>query len=202
MKYLSGISLFLTIVILTGCASSYHPINPERLSFQSPSECDALLMFSLYDVLAQAGNKKYPKKERKNGIRLVAIKIENQGFSDIAFNSLRFFEGDKSIDLIDIPTIHKKIKQGVVEYLFYGLLTLNITNSETSNGQTSSNTTIIPFGLAIAAGNMIGAGDANSNFKKELIRYNLIGKTISPGESVVGLIGFYSNTSAQLRVEY
>lgn len=196
------LSLVIGSILLGGCASSYNPINPERLSYKNPEESAALLLSYKYDVLSLAGNKKYPKKERKKGLRLVAIKIENQGFRDIEFNSLNFFQGDRPVDLLNTYALHKSIKQGVVEYLFYGLIIINISKTETTNGHVNTNTTIIPIGLAIAAGNMIGAGSANANFKKELIKYDLKGKTIPAGESVIGLIGFFSNDYAPITIKY
>jgi hypothetical protein len=36
---------------------------------------------------------------------------------------------------------------------------------------------------------MVGAGGANQNFLKELNTFNLINKTIKPGETVYGIIG-------------
>jgi hypothetical protein len=68
------------------------------------------------------------------------------------------------------------------------------TGSSTINSNgTISSASRLPIGLilgpGIAFGNMAVAGTANQNFLRELNEYNLINKTITPGQTVFGLIG-------------
>jgi hypothetical protein len=76
------------------------------------------------------------------------------------------------------------LKQGVPVYLLYLLLTpMNLYTGDD----------VTPIGLVlgpgIAFGNMIGAGGANQNFLKELESFNLMNKSIQPGETLYGIIG-------------
>lgn len=196
-------AILISSALLSGCASSYKPLYPEKTSYANSSKYKDLKFSYKYDVLTLAGNKKYPKKELKKGIRLVAIKLENTSNVAIAFDSLIFNNGERNLDLMDNFTLSNLLKQGVWEYLLYSPIFLFISKSEAVNGHTTDEkTTYIPNGLAIAAGNMIGAGDANSNFRKELIKYNLKGKMIPPGEAVSGLIGFPTTETTILSIKY
>jgi hypothetical protein len=192
------LALIILCVIVTSCASSYKPIRPRDLNYNQPSN-DSEINFSYrYDVLRERSNKKYAKREAKNGIRVVAVKLTNNSDQPLTIGTdVRLYTGRSEVLMIPPEFIHKSVKQGVPIYLLYLLLTpLQFTSgSTTSNGVVDSNST--PIGLVIgpgiALGNMLVAGSANKKFLDELTQCNLVNKTIQPGETVYGLIGIGSH---------
>ena len=127
------------------------------------------------------------KKERKNNIKLVAVKITNN--TDKVINlgtNAAFFVGNSMIVPMDVNSIKNRLKQSVPSHLFYLLLTpLTFT---------FNNSKPLPVGLilgpALSGGNMLVAGNANKKFYEELLQYDILNRDIQKGETVYGLVGF------------
>ncbi|MBX2840138.1 MAG: hypothetical protein KTR26_00090 [Flammeovirgaceae bacterium] len=107
------------------------------------------------------------------------------------------YSGNRPITLLETNFIHAQLKQGVPIYLLYLLLTPMQFIS--TNGESTPIGLVI--GPGITLGNMIGAGSANSNFKKELENNLLNNKEIKSGETVYGLIGIVDNGYNQLTLK-
>jgi hypothetical protein len=86
------------------------------------------------------------------------------------------------------------------------LLYLLLTPMQLYTTDESGNTETTPIGLiigpGIALGNMAGAGAANQNFLQELLQYNIINKTIEPGQTMHGLISIRDNGYNAIRLEF
>jgi hypothetical protein len=196
------------ILVTTGCAGSYKAIQPERINaYQAASSSGAPVEFSYqYSALLSNGsNKKYVKKERKRGYQVVAVKVKNNTSADLLFGrDLELSFGDRPI--IPVPAIQAAtdLKQGVAIYLLYILLNFQVGGTSTTNSYTGQTTTsggtFLPTGPFIAAGNMVGAGTANANLRKEFLRYDLANKTIHPGETVFGIVSLRETRVAPLRL--
>ncbi|WP_324671693.1 hypothetical protein [Hymenobacter sp. GOD-10R] len=197
-----------TLLLATGCAGSYHTIQPDRIStYQSNSRTNEPLEFSYqYSALQlHGGNKKYGKKERKRGYQVVAVRLKNNTSTDLDFSrDLELSFGDRPIMPVPAVQAAHDLKQGVAIYLLYILLNFNVGGTTTTNpytGQTTtSGATFLPTGPFIAAGNMIGAGTANANLRKEFVRYDMANKTIHPGEIVYGIISLRETNVAPLHL--
>ncbi len=185
--FISLLCVFLCFLI--GCASSYKTIDPPTLSYSVHTVNDGIGLSYKYDVLREKGNYKYAKKEARNGIKIVAVRLTNYVDTIInVSNDLEFYLGDNQLLLLEPSVTKSSIKQSVPSYLPYmllSLITLTVTNQ---NG-----TKIYPIGLAIGPGitlgNMLTAGSANKKFLKELTEYTILNKDIPPGGTIYGLIG-------------
>jgi len=196
---------FLVCLLLSNCASSYKKIAPETLYYSSKSNLNSIVLEYKYDLLI----KKYKKKESSNNIKLVAIKITNNSEFDYIFgNNLNLsYENGDSVLVLENEQTFQMIRQKPASYLWYLLLAPVQFNSGTttnSYGQTKP-TNSFPIGLilgpGLAAGNMIAASDANKNFKNDLTKYSLIGKTIKKGETAYGLLGIQSRGYESLKLK-
>lgn len=169
-----------------GCASTYKPIDPQSVSYSTENSSKDFDFWYRYEALAYRGNKKYEKKEKKYGFNVLAVKLTNK--TDRPLNLVRDFEFSTvrgTVFPADNETIAKRIKQNVAIYLLYGLL---YYSEGTCNGDDCETTTFIPFGLGIAAFNMILASSANTSLRNEFNQYSLYGKEIAPGQTVHGII--------------
>jgi hypothetical protein len=177
------------VLILSGCASSYKPINPMALNFDTKQESENIEFKYSYNVLQQAGNKKYTKKEVLNNIKIVGVKITNKTDKEISVSDdLEFYAGEKVINLVAPEKYVKTLNQSVGAHFFYLLLTPLKLVSSGSNGKVSE----LPIGFALGPGltliNAATAGSANKGLSEELTTNNILGKTIAAGEELHGLI--------------
>jgi hypothetical protein len=169
--------IYALLLILSGCASSYKPLRPNATYYPTTNTESGLEFSYKLGVLRENGNKKYAKREDRKAIRLASVKIVNTSDRSYTVGSnLKFYSGNSELILIDPATL-------------YLLMTPIQFYSTNSSGQTTSTPIGVVLGPGLAIGNMVGAGGANQNFLKELNTFNLINKTIKPGETVYGIIG-------------
>ena len=196
------IALLLLVVAFSSCASTYTSINPNSLNYVSKSTDKGVALEYKYELLS----KKYNKKEVAKGIRLVAVKLTNNSTKDLVFGKdLKLtYDNDNVLYVMENEKVFSSLKQNIATYLFYLLLTpLQFIKTEGNGFQQKTSTT--PIGLVIGpgltAGNMITASSANKKFKKNLLEYNLNGKTIKRGATVSGLIGIRSDDYNAIKVK-
>jgi len=188
----------LGMMCLTSCASYYKPINAPAAPYTYSEQADGLAYSYQYDMLQLNGNKKYAKRELKNNIKVVAVKVTNTTDSTLHIgNDFKVMLGNLETTPVPPTVVAQKLKQGVPIYLLYLLLNLNFTT--TVDGQVSESK-FIPTGPPIAAYNLIVAANANSRFKQELITQNLLDKTVAPGETVFGLVSLNTLNAAPVRL--
>ena len=181
------ILILVAAVVFSGCASIYTPIAPSTLIYNAEQSADSIAFGYRYDVLSFRGNKKYAKREPKNLVRVVALKIENNSPETLKLGENFFiYAGPNVVQPMEPAMVHKQLKQGVAIYLLYSLIWLNRTECQGDDCQTKA---IIPIGVPITIGNMIAAGSSNKRFHEELIQYDLNTKAIEPGKTVYALIG-------------
>lgn len=195
MKLKKTLVLSLLYLFFSSCASSYKNIDPSKFNYISNDKNEKVTFSYKYDIL----NKKYSKKEAKNDVKLVAVKVTNSSENELIIgDNLELIYGDgNQLTLLENKEIFKSLKQSPASYLWYLLLTPTqfYTTSTNSNGyteQTSSFPIGVIIGPGIAGGNMLAASTANKKFKQDLLDYNLLGKKIKPGETVYGLLGIRS----------
>lgn len=182
--------IFTLILVLCSCAATYRPINPKAINYSADDLKDGISISYNYDVLRTTMNNKYAKKEQKKNVRLIAVKITNNTDTAIVINSSAFiYAGENLVNMLSPYVLKHELGQAVPTYIFYALLSL-IQYQELSNGTVTKS---VPIGLAIGVpimiGNMVVAGSANKKFRTELTDYDLNGKKIENGETVIGLIG-------------
>lgn len=206
MKLTKILVLISIVFLLASCASSYKKIDPKSLSYISKSSDGNVTLEYKYDLLVN----KYKKKETKNNVKLVAVKITNNSETEYTFgNNLNLsYENGNSVLLLDTNQTFNIIRQKPASYLWYLLLLpVQFYSGTTTNayGQTQA-TNSFPIGLilgpGIAGGNMIAAANANGNLKKDLAEYNIIGKTIKRGETIYGLVSIQSGSYESLKLKF
>jgi len=192
-KPISKILVLAIIIVLTGCAATYRPINPSTINYNAHELQDGISLAYRYEVLREKGNKKYAKKEAKKGIKLIAVKVTNNTDSTINIGKdFAFYSGQNQLFPMEPIAIKESIKQFVPGYLPYFLLTfLNFTYTESANG-TPSNQDVYHVGYvlgpAVTIGNLAVAGTANKKMLDELSEYNILNRDIQKGETVYGII--------------
>ena len=185
-----NVLLILSVVLFWGCATSYKPINPLH-NLNTTMEDENVIFKYSYNVLRNAGNERYSKKEANNYIKIVAVSIKNKSEKVIVVSeNVNFYTGDKKVRLLSPEEYSHSLKQSTAGYFFY--LLLSPLKLFIANGNNDSDPDIIPIGYILGPGitllNVISASSANKKFDNELIENNIIDKTIEPGEILNGLI--------------
>lgn len=192
----------ITIVIaflFASCASSYKAVDPGSLHYTSTDSSETFAY--KYDILAQARNKKYAKKEGKNHIRVIAVRINNNTEQTLKYGeNYKIYSGNQEVEILPVSTVTNSLKQTVPAYLLYLLLTP--AKLTVSSGMSQSST---PIGLVIGPGlailNVAIAASANSNFKKEMEAYSIVNKEIKPGDTLYGLIAIQNTDFLPLSIK-
>lgn len=204
MKILKITTLLLAGILLNSCASGYQTVNPERLMYNSISANEEVSLEYKYDLL----HKKYQKKEQRNDVRLVAVKITNTSSRDLVFgDDIKLtYENGSQLLLLEQEKVFKELKQKPATYLFYlplTVLTLNITTTN-SDHNTYQTTNSIPVGLilgpGLAGGNLYHAARSNKKFREDLSAHNMQGRRIAAGETAYGLVGVRADNYDALRI--
>ncbi|MEO1052591.1 MAG: hypothetical protein AAFX87_18305 [Bacteroidota bacterium] len=191
-------SIVCLCAVLCSCAASYKPITPTNLSYEQSSNNDSFNYSYRYDVLAEAGNKKYVKKAKKKGVQVIAVKIENNtGKTIYPRDDMEFYLGSQRVFPLDPQVTQQQIKQPAPLYLLWGLLWVFINNCD--NGDCSS--TPLPVGFGIGLINLGIAGSANKQLLMELSTNNILDKQIADGETAYGLIGLSSFSGGNFKIQ-
>lgn len=191
MTKLFKLALLFIIFSLTGCASYYRAIGPEKINYPPTINVEKVALSYRYDVLRDAGNKKFVNNEFKRNMKVVAVKLINNSDTTINISkNLSFYSGSSKILLLNPYDIKMQIKQSAPSYALYLIGCISLAPLD-----------IAVFG-GIGVGNIIIANTANKNLLKELERYDITNKELKKGESIIGIIGFEALHSDPLTVKF
>ena len=190
----------MSSLVLFSCASRYQEVKPKTQSFASSTENKGVLLQYKYNVLS---NKKYQKKEIKQGVNIAAVKVTNKSGRDLIFGKdIKLVNSNgMSLTLLSQDDTYDFLKQKSGFYFFYLLLSTVSVYTEDGDGTTTNYPVGLVAGTGLALGNFFGARSANKKFDAELTSFDMIGKTIKDGETVHGLIGLKSNNPEQINME-
>ncbi|MEJ8801639.1 hypothetical protein [Pontibacter sp. H249] len=163
--------------LTTSCASSYHAINPERINYHAKVESSNVGLQYKYDLLAEAGNKKYAKKEKKSLVQVVAVKYTNNTDRVIDLpQDVKLVAGSNQFTPLTPELAQRQLKQDVPIYLLYLLFTPAklITSEEYIGGRMVKQESFpisIFLGPGLTAFNLVRASSDNKRLLEELQRY-------------------------------
>lgn len=199
MKKIIYATLFCAVMLLLGsCAQGYTSLNPQRMNYSSYNTLEDIQLCYRYDVLLEKGNTKMSKKEKKNNLKLLAVKITNNTSQTIRIgDNAAFYSGNTMVYPLDAISIKSSIRQSVPSYLWYLLFTpLTVTVNNTNTYRVG-----YLLGPLLTGGNMLRAADSNKKFYDELQIYDIMSQDIKPNETVYGLVGFRGIDYAPLTIK-
>ena len=181
--------LVIFTVLMSSCAAIYNPIEPAYLSYELAGNYNGLKLSYRYGILAELNNKRYARKENKQKIKLVVVKIENTSNQALVVGKdFNLISNGQALDFINSAAAYQKLKQKNWPALGFLLLAF------TKDVQTTNGASVADFPLGKVAGPMLAAGNifvainANKQFQSELQNNILLGNTIKPQETRYGII--------------
>jgi hypothetical protein len=129
-----------------------------RIAYPEITAAPGVEMQYKYDVLKQAGNRKYARKADNKNIRLVAIEFTNLTDQEIDFGKdVEILAGNVAIIPLHPDVVKREVKQMSGLYMLWSLFWVTITKCEGDD----CSVTPIPVGLLIGIANTAGASGAN-----------------------------------------
>src|SRR5690349_20587362 len=124
MKLFSPLAaLAMLSLLLTSCASRYRAIYPTTLEYSAKTTQEGVELGYRYAVLEELGNRKYAKKERRTGVKVVALKITNNTSRDLILGkNMKLMSGTSEVPVLTTNTVVSSLKQPAPAYLLYLLL--------------------------------------------------------------------------------
>jgi hypothetical protein len=198
----SNLIFGMFFLMICSCASSYKQINPDSLYFTGKSSQDDIEFSYKTSILNASGNSKFALKEAKSGTSLIAVRILNNSDKEIIIGqNAHLKSGNYQLELLTPNQITSKIKQSTASYLLFMLLTPMHLTIDNRDGPPESYNIGIGVGPGLTLLNMATASGANSAFYNELIQFSLINKSIAPGETTFGLVGFNYHSFGTIELE-
>jgi hypothetical protein len=195
------ITLVLTALLLTQCAVRYKPVDPEKVVYEQVFESEDIKLAYRYDVLSYRKNRKFARTEKRVGLRVIAAEITNKTTRTLNIDrDMDLFTDQEDPYYVDGHTAAARMHQKVNTYLFYGLLIYPQFDCE-ERGLNCKPTFILPFGLPVAAFNMIKAHRANKAMTKEFEKYSIYTRDIAPGQTVYAILALEFEGSGNLPLQ-
>lgn len=179
-------SAVFVIFLFSDCAGTYKTFKMESIPFKEPvSTDDKILYSSRQGVMYNTRNYKPAKREQKDQLSLVAIKVINQTDLPIALGDLAYScGGSTSVSPISMDEYLKQVKQKAGLYWLY---LAGVVPNPFCKGCLKY---VIPWGVAPAAINFGIAHKNNKKMEKELRSYDLSGRVLQPHDSILGVLPF------------
>ncbi len=190
MSFPGARALVLATLIATtsGCAYSYHTIDPKRITYGNEETSHGVALRYRYNVLTEAGNNRYGNKERRKALSVMAVSLTNKTDSAITITpqSIRLSMGGQGLQFVPAAAAADQLHQTVWPHIFWLLLTFNVVEKD-QRGNTHTKL-VLPIGLPISAINLIQGSQANRKLRENLETQALTERRLAPGETTYGLV--------------
>lgn len=195
--------LVLLAIFLSGCAAIYNPIEPAYLNYELAGNYQGLKLSYRYGVLAELNNKRFAKKESKNKLQVIALKIENTTDRSFVFEKdFVFTSENQPLVLEENQKVAQLLKQKSWPSLAFLLFALT-PQVQTTNGASVAN---FPAGLVagplLSLGNIIVKVNSNKQFQAELAYNTIVAKEIKPKETVYAIITIAAESPKPIELKF
>jgi hypothetical protein len=195
--------LVLLATIFSGCAAIYNPIEPAYLNYELAGNYQGLKLSYRYGILAELNNKRFAKKESKNKLQVIALKIENTTDRSFVFDKdFVFASENQPLVLMENQKVAQLLKQKTWPSLAFLLLAL-APQVETTNGASVADFPVGQVaGPMLAIGNIIVKVNSNKQFQSELAYHSINAKEIKPKETAYAIITIAAESPMPIEVKF
>lgn len=198
-----GIGFFVLTFLFSGCASRYFSIESSDYKFNARHETGTLEYAVVRNVLYESGNFKYSRKARKKGVSMAFVKLTNHGDSAVVFSpsAFRILSDTGALKLLSPMVFYDKIHQKSGLFFLYFLLNITYTTLDVSTIPPETHYHFYPTGPPIGILNYLIADAANRKLREDLVKRNLLNRSLLPGETVYGYLYLDSPNPDRVLIE-
>ncbi|MBK9328312.1 MAG: hypothetical protein IPM95_03140 [Sphingobacteriales bacterium] len=179
--------LFAAIILISSCARPYRRINMSSIPFINFREQNTISYSIRQGVMYNMRNYFFARREQKQDLSLIALKIVNKSELPINIRDLQYSCGATvPIAPVSMDEYNRAIKQKSGLYWLYSLGVVVYPKPP----RESKKFIPLPFGIPVAAANFAIAYTANKKMEKDLRQLDLSNKVIQPGDSIQGVLPF------------
>lgn len=188
------------LLFLFSCAKQYNKVNISQIVYSDFYTHNGVLLEYSYDVLSLSGNQRYHNRAETNCFQLVAVKITNSTQRKVNIGrDLEFYEAEEKINFAYPREITSKVKQyPLLNLLYLPLLAIPI---KFHNGKEEKVYRIGSLFALPMIYNMVISKSANLDFEKDLNKNHILNRELEVGQSISGVIGYYSCSKKSLLIE-
>ena len=179
--------IFIAIILISGCARPYRKINMSAIPFKEYRQENTIDYSVRQGVLYNMKNYFFARREQKNDMSLIALKIVNKSDLPVNINDLQFTCGAVlPVTTIKVTDYFDAIKQKPGLYWLYSAGV--VVYPRPPRG--SKKFIPLPFGLPVAAANFAIAYKSNKKMLQDFQLLDLTNKVIQPHDSIQGILTF------------
>jgi hypothetical protein len=183
----STLFIFIAIILISGCARPYRKINMSAIPFKEYRQENTIDYSVRQGVLYNMKNYFFARREQKNDMSLIALKIVNKSDLPVNINDLQFTCGAVlPVTTIKVTDYFDAIKQKSGLYWLYSAGV--VVYPRPPRG--SKKFIPLPFGLPVAAANFAIAYKSNKKMLQDFQLLDLTNKVIQPHDSIQGILTF------------
>ena len=183
----STLFIFIAIILISGCARPYRKINMSAIPFKEYRQENTIDYSVRQGVLYNMKNYFFARREQKNDMSLIALKIVNKSDLPVNINDLQFTCGAVlPVTTIKVTDYSDAIKQKPGLYWLYSAGV--VVYPRPPRG--SKKFIPLPFGLPVAAANFAIAYKSNKKMLQDFQLLDLTNKVIQPHDSIQGILTF------------
>lgn len=183
----STLFIFIAIILISGCARPYRKINMSAIPFKEYRQENTIDYSVRQGVLYNMKNYFFARREQKNDMSLIALKIVNKSDLPVNINDLQFTCGAVlPVTTIKVTDYFDAIKQKPGLYWLYSAGV--VVYPRPPRG--SKKFIPLPFGLPVAAANFAIAYKSNKKMLQDIQLLDLTNKVIQPHDSIQGILTF------------
>ena len=183
----STLFIFIAIILISGCARPYRKINMSAIPFKEYRQENTIDYSVRQGVMYNMKNYFFARREQKNDMSLIALKIVNKSDLPVNINDLQFTCGAVlPVTTIKVTDYFDAIKQKAGLYWLYSAGV--VVYPRPPKG--SKKFIPLPFGLPVAAANFAIAYKSNKKMLQDFQLLDLTNKVIQPHDSIQGILTF------------
>ena len=183
----STLFIFIAIILISGCARPYRKINMSAIPFKEYRQENTIDYSVRQGVMYNIKNYFFARREQKNDMSLIALKIVNKSDLPVNINDLQFTCGAVlPVTTIKVTDYFDAIKQKPGLYWLYSAGV--VVYPRPPRG--SKKFIPLPFGLPVAAANFAIAYKSNKKMLQDFQLLDLTNKVIQPHDSIQGILTF------------
>lgn len=197
--------ILIILIAFSSCTTKYQSIAPRQFKYPEAVYSDGVGFTYNYEVFTSKYNRGFKRKELKNEIQIVGVRITNYTDSILTLgDNLQIYADTTPIEIVTPEIAGQRLRQDnalFMLYLLLGPLKLKSTNKNDLEKKEKAFPVGFIIGPSLSLASYGSTAFANEKFKKELLLFSPKGKAIMPKSELTGLIAIKVKKPLPLKIK-